>query len=278
VTLLAACTAGAIVAAPMSTTRTSTLRHTTFMAATVKHGSATSSNWAGYAVTPITGSGVASFSNIFGTWVQPAAGCTSGTASYSAFWVGLGGLSGGSGALEQIGTDANCTSANTPVCAAWYELLPAPPVPLKLAVKPGDTISAAVTVSGQTVFMRLRNLTRGTVVNKKLRMATPDLSSAEWIAEAPSACNGSGRCSPLPLADFGSVDFLKAAATGAGHSGLIADPAWSATAISLDGSNAGSFARRAGSGTTASAVPTALTTSGSFTVNWQQNPPASLNG
>ena len=38
-------------------------------------------------------------------------------------------------------------------------------------------------------------------------MSNPDTSSAEWIAEAPSQCDGSGSCQPLPLADFGTVQF-----------------------------------------------------------------------
>ena len=273
---VAACTASAIVAAPPSTVPPLTVGHAARQEMTIRNGPATSSNWAGYTVTPTAGSSVTSFSNVFGSWVQPTVSCTSGSPTYSAFWVGLGGLNGGSGssALEQIGTGANCTAANAPVYSAWYELLPAPPVTLKLAVRPGDTIQAAVTISGHTVSMRLRNLTLRTVVNKKLAMTRPDLSSAEWIAEAPSSCNSSGRCSVLPLANFGSVNFLKAAATGSGHSGLIADLSWSAAAVSLDGSNGRPFAGVTNSGSAASAVPTPLSATGSFAVSWQQTSPA----
>jgi peptidase A4-like protein len=191
-------------------------------------GSATSSNWAGYAVTPTPGGSVTSFSNVYGSWVQPAVSCSSGAPSFSAFWVGLGGVTEGSTSLEQIGTAADCTASGTPTYSAWYEILPAPPVWLRPAITPGDRVSAAVTVSARTVSVRLRNLTRHTVANAKRKLAAPDLTSAEWIAEAPSTCTGSGRCTTLPIANFGSVDFLQAAATGSGHSGLIADPAWTA--------------------------------------------------
>jgi hypothetical protein len=273
--MLAGCAAAALLAVPASAGHGSTsLRH----AAVVRHDMETSSNWAGYAVTPTTGGAVTSFTNVVGTWVQPAVSCTAGTPSYSAFWVGLGGFDETASSLEQTGTESNCTSTNTAEYDAWYEILPAPPVRLKLTVRPGDSISAAVTVTGKTVRFRLRNLTLRTVVNKKVKMAAPDLSSAEWIAEAPASCSGSGSCSVLPLADFGSVDFLQAAATGSRHSGLIPDPAWSATSISLDGSRSGTpgfFGNRGGA--QASATPSDLSTTGSFSVAWQPPPSAATS-
>ena len=52
-------------------------------------------------------------------------------------------------------------------------------------------------------------------------MSNPDISSAEWIAEAPSTCSqGLSSCTPLPLADFGTVQFTSASATTTdGHTG-----------------------------------------------------------
>ncbi len=261
--------AGSLAGTASASAGRTTLRHGPVEPVTLMHDAITSSNWAGYAVTPTAGGTVSSFSNVFGTWVQPTVSCTSATSSYSAFWVGLGGLTQGATSLEQIGTGADCTASGTPVYSAWYEILPAPPVTLRLAVRPGDTVSAAVTVSGKTVSMRLRNLTLHTVVNRKLKMAAPDLSSAEWVAEAPSACNGSGRCTTLPLANFGSVDFLQAAATGSRHSGLISDPSWTSTSISLDGSGGPAFGRFARDGASASAAPSLLSVTGSFSVAWQ---------
>src|SRR5207248_5284441 len=89
-------------------------------------GTETSTNWAGYAVTHRK-----PFGSITGKWVQPVATCSDLTSTFSAFWVGLGGFSQSSFAVEQTGTLANC-SAGTPYYTAWYELYPKPPVMLKL--------------------------------------------------------------------------------------------------------------------------------------------------
>ena len=58
-------------------------------------------------------------------------------------------------------------------------------------------------------------------------MQNPDTSSAEWIAEAPSQCDSTSSCTPLPLADFGTVQFTGASATANGHTGSIDDSNWS---------------------------------------------------
>jgi Peptidase A4 family len=60
-----------------------------------------------------------------------------------AFWVGLGGFSETSQALEQIGTEANCSTAGKAKYAMWYELLPAASVPIKLKVFPGNAITVS---------------------------------------------------------------------------------------------------------------------------------------
>jgi Peptidase A4 family len=167
-----------------------------------------SSNWAGYAVAgPVPASGAAvSYRAVSGTWVQPTATCTPGKATYSAFWVGLGGFA---------------------------------------ETSPG----------------RIRNLTRGTTFTKRLTTTAPDVSAAEWVAEAPSACNGAGRCQVLPLTNFGTVSFSQAAAaTVDGQSGTISSPAWAATPIQLVTDPV------VGSG----AAPGALAPDGSgFSVSWQ---------
>src|SRR5665213_168941 len=80
-----------------------------------------SSNWAGYAV---HGSHT-SFRRVFGAWRQPAATCTAGTPTYSSVWVGLGGYSTTSQALEQIGSEVDCSASGRVVSSAWYELVPA---------------------------------------------------------------------------------------------------------------------------------------------------------
>ncbi len=197
--------------------------------------SETSSNWAGYAVTPVDPA--AAYSTVSGSWTQPAAKCTArSAATYAAFWVGLGGYSSTSQALEQTGTESDCNARGVATYSAWYELVPAGPVSVNLTVKPGDVITASVAVTGQSVTVSLVDTTRGTSFSKVLTMTAPDVSSAEWIAEAPSTCGESGSCRPLPLTNFGSAAFTSSSATtAAGHTGSISDPAWNAAAITLQG-------------------------------------------
>ena len=229
---------------------------------------AVSSNWAGYAVSGAASA--VSYRAVSGAWTQPTATCTAGKQTYAAFWIGLGGFSPDSQTLEQIGTSADCSAAGKAEYSVWYELVPAAAVPLRLKVSAGDSISAVVVVSGKAVTLRIRNLTRGTVFTKRLTMSAPDVSSAEWIAEAPSECAAAGRCRVLPLTNFGTVSFARAAAaTLDSHAGTISDLAWAATPIELvpDASAFASVDDPAGA-----AVPSELTPDGSgFSVAWENS-------
>ena len=192
---------------------------------------AVSTNWSGYAVSGTT------YKSVSGTWAQPTANCTSASAatSSSAFWVGLGGNSATSNALEQTGTEVDCLADGTVRYSAWYKLLPARSVKVPLKIHAGDRISASVKVNGTAVTVSLKNATTAKSFTKTLRMAATDISSAEWIAEAPSTLTPGGTA-VLPLTDFGTVSF-KHATTGA------------------------------------TATPTELTTGGSaFGVTWNQAP------
>ncbi|MDX6491555.1 MAG: hypothetical protein QOD43_1800 [Gaiellaceae bacterium] len=229
----------------------------------------TSANWGGYAVTGSTPATPAKFTRVFAAWVQPTATCVPGQATYSAFWVGLGGFNPGSQALEQVGTDTDCTVAGQASYSVWYELVPAAPVTIKLAIRPGDSMVASVAVLGKSVTVKIINYTLKKSFTKKLTMKSPDVSSAEWIAEAPSTCTRSGMCVPLPLANFGTVTFVSASATAAGHTGSISDPAWTATAIELGPSGGVGQNPLGGAPQTAGATPGALSPTGSsFGVDW----------
>jgi hypothetical protein len=229
-----------------------------------------SSNWSGYTLQDTSGSGM-QFTSVTGTWRVPVTTCDSGTASSAAFWVGLGGASETATGLEQTGTGADCTNG-TPRYYAWYEILPAGSVEVPLTVKPGDLITTSVNVKGTSVLVQIKNRTRKTSFTKALTVATPDLSSAEWIAEAPSACNSVGRCQVVPLANFGNVTFTRAAAIATAHPGTISDPTWGNTAISLV-PDSGGLPIFAGQGaSTAGATPGALSSDGrSFGVSWVAN-------
>jgi hypothetical protein len=240
-----------------------------------------SSNWSGYVAVAPAGA-TASFSDVTATWTQPKATCTAGRQDSAAFWVGLGGNEAASPALEQLGTSLDCNGASTtPTSSAWWEIVPAAAVPIKLTVRPGDRVNAAVLVNGQTVTMSLKNLTRHTRFSKILTVTQPlDVSSAEWIAEAPSACSGSSRCRPVPLTRFGQITFNNAAAIGNAHPGTISDPlasanpVWLPTAIELisDGAVSPSLGIPDPLGPGVGAVPTDLSADGrSFSVSWQSS-------
>lgn len=214
----------------------------------IGHDAASSTNWAGYAVSGTT------FTDVKGTWVQPAANCSAtATSSYAAFWIGLGGLSGGNGGLEQTGTESDCRNGEA-VYSAWYELLPDSSVDVPLTISAGDTVSAEVSVDGGVATLTLTDVTTGQTFTTHATPSIIDTSSAEWIAEAPSACYTADRCAQLTLANFGAVEFSGSSTTANGHVGTISDGSWSATSIELGG----------GAG---SATPAALSADGSdFTV------------
>jgi hypothetical protein len=227
---------------------------------------ASSGNWSGYVAGGSSSTSGTRFKSVSGSWVAPTANCTSSDSGYSAFWVGLGGA-GQAQALEQAGTEANCGADGHASYFAWYELVPAAPVRVDLAVNPGDHISTRVTVEGTSVEVSVSDQTTGQSFSKQLTMSNPDVSSAEWIAEAPSSCDGSASdCTPLPLADFGTVKFTSASATTTdGHTGAISDSNWSTAAVSLTpgaSSGLGGVALDAGQ-VSGSATPSTLSSGGS---------------
>jgi hypothetical protein len=164
-------------------------------------GTATSSNWSGYAV---TGTG---FTSASASWVVPAAVCTgvsNRSDEYASFWVGLDGYS--SNSVEQVGTDSDCNGSN-PSYYAWYEFYPQPSYNiLSVPVSPGNVISASVVYSatGNDFTVTLTNVSTGKSYSKTSTVRGAERTSAEWITEAPCC---SGRSGILPLADFGTINF-----------------------------------------------------------------------
>ncbi len=234
----------------------------------------TSSNWSGYAITGTGPTGEpTTFTNVTARWTQPAANCDQGTESYAAFWIGLGGFSQESRALEQIGTESDCTASGDAAYSAWYEIVPAPATPIKMKIESGDRMLGAVLVRGSQVILQITNLTRHARVTKRVNVPAPDLTSSEWVAEAPSECGGSGRCQTLPLTNFGTVAFDSIAATGDAHPGTLTDPAWTATPIVLAENGRGGFDprfRQPPTAPTTGAVPGDPTPDGrGFSVTWQ---------
>ncbi len=243
--------------------------------ASVRTAPTPTQQWSGYAVTNPTGA-ADGFTSVTATWKQPKATCHSGAAS-SAFWVGLGGFTSDSNRIEQIGAAADCTATNRPSYYAWYDLPPSAGVILSLPVHPADVITASVHMNAARtqVALRIANVTTGHAYATELRVASPDVTSAEWITEAPSSCDAYGACESTPLADFGKVAFTRIAAVAGGHEGTIIDSHWRKTAIELvpHVHTNRYFPEAAGAqatSSTAGAVPSGLTASGAtFGITWK---------
>jgi hypothetical protein len=234
-----------------------------------------SANWSGDVVTGDS----TTYTSVTATWREPTVTCNpSDAGAGSAFWVGLGGYSQSSQALEQVGTSSDCdASTGLPSYYAWYELVPAGSVTIKtLKIRAGDLVTTSVNVlDGTTIELQVIDRTRGTRFTTEKPFATPDLSSAEWIAEAPSDCS-QYRCRQIPLANFGSIQFTRIAALGNGAGGtLTANPGWTTTPITLvPTGNRGFFPgpdRFSGvAASSAGASPGAASTDGrAFTVSWR---------
>jgi hypothetical protein len=219
-----------------------------------------------------------SYTDVTGQWVQPVAGCRAGTPTSLAIWVGLGGYSLSSRELEQVGTSADCDEHGRPSYYVWYELVPAEPVNLKMRIAPGDTIVSVVTASGSDILVQVTDRTRGTRFTRRLSMSSPDLTSAEWIAEAPALCTDSGFCKQLPLTRFHSLSFTRTFATGNGAGGTITSPSWTSTVLQLVPRSRRFFGDR--NDPTATAGDAGASTSATapdgtgFTVTWRASPSA----
>ncbi len=258
--VLAAAVAGTATAAPRTTTLVPEI----------------SSNWSGYAAISVDPTAPAQFTDVTATWKVPKSTCTVDRVSSAAFWVGLGGYDPSSTSLEQLGTGADCDgSSKVPTYYAWWELVPAPSVRIPLKISAGDTVSAAVLITGQTIRFSLKNLTRHGRFSRVMTTAQElDTASAEWIAEAPSECSASGRCRPVPLTNFGTVTFANIAAIGNAHPGTLTDPGWTASAIELISSgNADPFFGPADPlGAGIGALPGDASADGrTFSVSWQRS-------
>ena len=205
-------------------------------------GHSQSTNWSGYSSYSTNGT---SFTDVKGSWTQPTATCTKQTA-YSSFWVGLDGYH--STSVEQLGTEADC-SHGRPVYYAWWEMYPSPSHTIgDFTVTPGVTYAAEAKYNGNGSFTLSLSGGGNTPFSTTQTLANPSLSSAEWIAEAPSL----GRV--LPLANFGKVSFSGSSANGQ----AINNSAWGYDPLTMV-TNGGQV----------KAAPSALDSSGSaFSVTW----------
>ena len=152
-------------------------------------------NWCGY-----DSIAAGQWTSVAASWTQPTPLLNSSTTyAWAGFWVGIDGAINST--VEQIGTDAY-TASGFVGYEAWYEMYPADPVVIPVAVHGGDEISAAVTTDNAGSYtLTLTNDTTG--VSYATTQAGPTWpESAEVIAEDPGPSG-----TPVPLADFGRVQF-----------------------------------------------------------------------
>ena len=222
----------------------------------LEHNQVSSTNWSGYAV-----QSTSQFTEVTGSWVQPAATCSGSGSTYAAFWVGLDGYS--SSSVEQLGTDVDC-HGSAPSYYAWYEMYPAASVDISTSsypVKPGDTLTASVTRSSTSYTLSLQS-------SEGWKFSTTQTgsdanASAEWVAEAPDICFLGIFCSNAHLSNFHAVAFSSAEAATGG--------ALSPVSSFTDNSGPHDITMKTAGGVNR-AVPSALSSTGEgFTDTWFHN-------
>ncbi|HVU73827.1 MAG TPA: G1 family glutamic endopeptidase [Mycobacteriales bacterium] len=151
----------------------------------MRNADATSLNWAGYAVTGSTITGVTQ------SWIVPTAGLI--PPGFSSTWAGIGGYT--SSDLIQAGTTQDSLPVGGSQYYAWWETLPDAETPITsgctgadptCAIAPGDHMHVDIHQVGNNVW----SITLSD--NGKWSWQSPNISyasthsSAEWIHEAPT--------------------------------------------------------------------------------------------
>ena len=129
-----------------------------------------------------------------------------------------------------------------------------------------------MTVVRHRVTVSLYDATRHRGFSKTLHAPAVDVSSAEWIVEAPSQCTAITTCQTLPLADFGTASFSSAQAEGSRrHVGSISSRRWNSTKITLLPRGQRFVGYRTNAASAGAAIPSPLQAGGSaFTVTFSQ--------
>jgi hypothetical protein len=162
-----------------------------------------STNWSGYAMTP------GPYTAVSGSFNVPALQADDPEKIVSE-WVGVDGFDNTS--LIQAGIEeGQDVAAGQTRAVAWWEILPAAPVPIPVAITTGDQVTVAISQLGSTSWrISLTDDTTGrSFVTDQPYVGSA--GSAEWIVEAPSLAIGL----PYPLAPyFPAVTFRNLAFTG----------------------------------------------------------------
>ena len=170
-----------------------------------------SANWAGYVGLNAYYSGVSALIEAPTPAVLQRYGA-------SASWVGIGGWTGPGGSSSQDLIQAGITEVHSgPIFGyrAWYEMLPAPPVYVPIAIQPAAWVLLDVHEVANDEWQI--SVVNGTNVWTQRFHYASSHASAEWILEAPALVTGHGIAGFEPLAGVTGANFGKMAVTANGR-------------------------------------------------------------
>ena len=187
-----------------------------------------SSNWGGYNQGAIEKGEL--FSSITGDWNVPTATAhTRGEDEYSSSWIGIGGgcpestCTLPSATLIQTGTEQDVSGSNGQASySAWWELIPAPSVPIDtMTIHAGDHMHASIVeaATGSNVWtITLQDVTTGQTFSQTVPYSSTH-DTAEWIEETPLTF-GTGGAGLSSMPNLTTVHFDHATVNGA-PAGLV---------------------------------------------------------
>ena len=160
--------------------------------------------YAGYAATDLNGT--AKYQKVIGSWVIPQVRCAPGEKTAMGVWVGMTNGNSDEGILAQLGTESDCQDGRA-LYGLWWEMYPAPSVPLKRFVLPGDTVTASVAFQNGTFRLSIDDPRWGIHFSTTQPGNVSDTSIAECIVEAPESVNtpSLGGTYISPLSEFDNV-------------------------------------------------------------------------
>jgi hypothetical protein len=163
--------------------------------------------YAGYAAVDFSGS--TTFQKVTGSWTVPPAQCSPGENSASAIWVGMTSGASDQSLLAQLGTDSDCQDG-IPLYFMWWEMFPAPSVPLNQPLQAGDSAMASVTFQNGEFHLSLDVPAEGVHFTTIHGGSVSDTSIAECIVEAPTIIDNlaTNKGHVAQLTDFGQVSVL----------------------------------------------------------------------
>jgi hypothetical protein len=164
-----------------------------------------SQDWAGYVVASNFAYPQPVVIGLNGSWTVPRVNVSQRN-TFSAVWIGIGGLAEVDQTLIQTGTEQDSISGSD-TYSAWYELLPSDPVTITtINVSPGDEITASINLVDSATnewSIEMFDVTNEQSFQKNLFYDSSRLS-AEWIVERPYFVN----IGFSTLANFGNVTFM----------------------------------------------------------------------